>query len=108
MVDQIGDSSISPQDREIYKQDFGRAVDLFQQSLEAYEKSQLQPQKAKYKDVMDKCLQVIHETIQQAIKKESQKQLNQFDQDYQNFIANDNPQTYQQLNNDLDSFKKSS
>ena len=37
MVDQIGDSSISPQDREVYKQDFGRAVDLFQQSLEAYE-----------------------------------------------------------------------
>lgn len=108
MTDQIGDSSISPKDREIYKQDFNEAVNLFQQSLAAYEKSQIQAQKDKFKDVMDKCQQVIHETIRSAIKKESAKQLQQFDKDYQNFIANDNPQTYQQLNTDLETFKKTS
>lgn len=107
MTEQIGDSSISPRDREIYKQDFNEAVTLFQQSLAAYEKSQIQAQKDKFKDVMDKCQQVIHETIQSALKKESAKQLQQFDKDYQNFITNDNSQTYAQLNNDLESFKKS-
>lgn len=106
MVDQIsGDTPITPHDKELYKQDFNRAVNLFQQSLAAYEKSQSDPQKAKFKDVMDKCLTVIHETIKEAVRVEAQKQLNQVDKDYQNFIASDNPKTYDQLNKDLDSLK---
>ena len=72
MVEGIGDSSISPQDREIYKQQFGQAVDLFQQSLVAYEKSSLQPQKDELKKVMDQALMIIHETIKEAISQEAQ------------------------------------
>src|SRR3569832_385027 len=106
MVDQVGGNApITPHDKEVYKQDFNRAVDLFQQSLVAYEKSQSAPQKAKFKDVMDKCLNVIHETIKEAIRVEAQKQLKTVEKDYQNFIDNDNPTTYQQLNKDLDSLK---
>lgn len=108
MVDPIGGNTpITPQDKEIYKKDFNRAVDLFQQSLDAYEKSQSDPQKAKYKDVMDKCLVVIRETIKEASRQEVEKQLKQVNKDYSNFIANDNPTTYQQLSKDLDSLKNS-
>jgi hypothetical protein len=106
MVDKIGDGSISPQNQEIYKKDFDRAVNLFQQSLTGYQQSTEPHQKDKFKDVMDKCLVVIHETIKETLKKEAAKQLNKVDQDYQNFIANDNPKTLQQLNKDLDSLKK--
>ncbi len=100
MIDKIGDGS-SPQ--EIYKKDFDRAVNLFQQSLAGYQQSTEPHQKEKFKDVMDKCLVIIHETIQSA--KGTQKPLSKVDQDYQNFIANDNPKTLEQLNKDLDTLK---
>lgn len=100
MVDKIGDSS---QNQEIYRKDFDRAVNLFQQSLAGYQQSTEPHQKDKFKDVMDKCLVIIHETIRAA--KATQKQLNKMDQDYQNYIAKGSPQTLQQLNKDLDSLK---
>ncbi len=104
MVDRIGEGSTPPEnDKEIYKKDFDRAVNLFQQSLAGYEQSAEPHQKEKFKDVMDKCLVIIHETIQSA--KGTQKPLKQVDQDYQSFIANDNPKTLEQLNKDLDSLK---
>jgi hypothetical protein len=100
MVDKIGEGS-APQ--EIYKKDFDRAVNLFQQSLAGYEKSTIPQQKEKYKDVMDKCLVIIHETIQTA--KGTQKPFIKVDQDYQEFIANGNPKALEQLNKDIDSLK---
>jgi hypothetical protein len=107
MVDSIdGGGSISPHDKSLYKQDFSKAVDLFQQSLQAYEQSKIPAQKEEYKDVMDKCLQVIKETAREAIRQEAQKQVNQMNKDYQNFISNDTPATYKQLNNDLNALKK--
>ncbi len=101
MVDRIGDGS-TPQ--EIYKKDFDRAVNLFQQSLSGYQQSTIPEQKEKFKDVMDKCLVIIHETIRAA--KGSEKPFVKVDQDYQSFIANDNPKTLEQLNKDIDSLKK--
>jgi len=71
MVDKIGEGS-TPQ--EIYKKDFDRAVNLFQQSLAGYQKSTEPHQKGKFKDVMDKCLVIIHETIN--LRKGTQKPLN--------------------------------
>ena len=106
MVDKIGDSSI-PQNQEIYKKDFDRAVNLFQQSLSGYQQSTEPHQKEKFRDVMDKCIVVIQETIKEALRKEAQKQFNQVDQDYKNYIANENPKTFEQLNKDLDSLKNS-
>ena len=104
MVDKIGEGSTPPENyKEIYKKDFDRAVNLFQQSLAGYEQSAEPHQKEKFKDVMDKCLVIIHETIQSA--KGTQKPLKKVDQDYQTFIANDNPKTLEQLNKDLDSLK---
>jgi hypothetical protein len=100
MVDKIGEGS-TPQ--EIYKKDFDRAVNLFQQSLSGYQQSTIPEQKEKFKDVMDKCLVIIHETIQAA--KGTQKPLEKVDQDYQTYISTDNPNTLEQLNKDLDSLK---
>lgn len=106
MVDKIGDSS-TPQNQEIYKKDFNRAVNLFQQSLSGYQQSTEPHQKEKFRDVMDKCIVVMQETIKEALRKEAQKQFNQVDQDYKNYIANENPKTFEQLNKDLDSLKNS-
>ena len=100
MVDRIGEG---PSPQEMYKKDFDRAVNLFQQSLAGYQQSTEPHQKEKFKDVMDKCLVIIHETIQAA--KGTQKPLNKVDQDYQSFIANDNPKTLEQLNKDIDSLQ---
>ena len=102
MVGRIDDSTPSDQ---VYKKDLDRAVSLFQKSLSGYEQSTEPHQKDKFKDVMDKCLVIIHETLKEVLKKEAQKPLNKVYQDYQKFIADDNPKTLEQLNKDLDSLK---
>jgi hypothetical protein len=98
MVDKIGEG---PTPQESYKKNFDRAVKLFQRSLDGYQQSEIPAQKEKFKDVMDKCLVIIHETIRFA--KGSEKPFVKVDQDYQNYIANENPKTLEQLSKDLDS-----
>jgi hypothetical protein len=100
MVDKIGEGS-TPQ--QIYKKDYDRAVNLFQQSLAGYQQSTEPHQKEKFKDVMDKCLVIIHETIKAA--KGTQAPLKKVDQDYQNYIADGNSKTLEQLNKDIDTLK---
>jgi len=100
MVDKI-EGAPSPQ--ESYRNSYDRAVNLFQQSLAAYEKSTEPHQKEKFKDVMDKCLVIIHETIRSV--KGTEQPLKKVDQDYENFIANDNPKTLGQLQKGIDSLK---
>ncbi len=107
MVDGIqGGGEISPQDKVLYRQEFDRAVNLFQQSLTAYEQSQIQAQKEEFKDVMNKALQVIHQTIRQAVDQRVEGREKELDQDYQKFLAQDTPENARQLNNDLNDLKK--
>lgn len=106
MTDIQGDKPISPQTREIYRQDCERGVNLFQQSLEAYQSSQIDAQKEAYKDVMEKALQVIHETASQFLTQEKQKEELNLEKDYQNYIANPTPENLKTLNQDLQHFKK--
>jgi molecular chaperone DnaK (HSP70) len=96
----------SPQDKVLYKQEFEKAVNLFQKSLSAYDKSQMQQQKDEFKNVMKKALQVIHQTIQQVASREvAQKKQAQLDHDYQSFLKSDSPKNIEQLNKDLNDLK---
>ncbi len=96
----------SPQMREVYKQECVRGVELFQKSLQEYQKSQIPAQKEEYKDVMDKALHIIQETAAQCLGPEMQKEEGTLQQDYDKFIANPSPQNLKTLNNDLEHFKR--
>lgn len=107
MVDNIqGGGSISPESKALYKQEYERAVNLFQQSLTGYQKSDEPHQKAKFQDVMNRALQIMHETIKEALGQGAQKQQAKLDQDYQNFLTNSNPNTAATLNQDIENLKK--
>lgn len=107
MLDPIqGGGEVSPQDRALYRQEFERAVNLFQESLTAYEQSQIPAQKDEFKKVMDKALVVIHQTIREAVKSRPDGKEKQLDQDYQNFLAHDTPETVHQLTTDLNELKR--
>jgi hypothetical protein len=108
MVDPIqGGGEVSPQDRALYRQEFERAVNLFQESLAAYQQSEIPMQKEEFKKVMDKTLLVIHQTIREAVKSRAEGKEKQLDQDYQNFLAQDTSQNVERLNHDLNDLKLS-
>ena len=92
----------SPQDKALYKQEFDKAVHLFQKSLSAYEQSQIQGQKDAFKDVMKKALEVIHQTLPQVInQKLAEQKEHKLTQDYNQFLSNDSPKNVQKLLADL-------
>jgi len=102
-----GANSIPPDLRTIYKHDFERSVDLFQSSLQEYEKAKEFNKKKKFKDVMDKALQIMNETASACLSKKSITEKDQLQKDYQNFLQHDTPNTLKRLNDDLDQLKKS-
>ena len=100
-----GGGDLSPQDRVLYRQEFERAVNLFQQSLTAYEQSQMQSQKDEFKNVMAKTLEVIRQTIRQAVSQRPDQKEEGLATDYQKFLASDTPENVQRLNDDLNDLK---
>ena len=106
MADIQGNQPINPQMKELYKQECTRGVELFQRSLQEYQKSQIPAQKEEFRDVMDKALQIIKETASQCLGKEMQKESITLQKDYNQFIANPSDTNLNRLNNDLEHFKK--
>jgi uracil DNA glycosylase len=95
------------QNREAYQQECAQGVHLFKETLTAYQTSQIPEQKIKYQDVMEKALQIIHETATRCLSQELQKEESTLEQDYKNYIASPTPENLSKLNQDLDHFQKS-
>ena len=104
MTDPIG--NVPPQDRALYKQDFAKSVDLFKQSLDAYGTSQIPEQKAKYKDVMDRTLQIMNETAKLCLSKGAQNQEKTLATDYQNYMSHESPDGLKKLNTDIEKLEE--
>ena len=97
---------IPPQWRDAYQKDFARSVDLFQKSLDEYYKTDDVNKKAKFKDVMDKALQIMNETARGFISKGVEEQKEQLEKDYQSFNDHESPTDQQKLNKDIDRLKR--
>jgi hypothetical protein len=108
MVDPVsGDGNISPQLQQVYKQEFMEGANLFQQSLQQYQNSNIPAQKEAFKDVMQKAMNVMNETAQLCLSKEAQKKEMKLNQDFQAFQSNDTEGNAAQLNKSINSLKRS-
>ncbi len=105
MTDKIEGGGIPPDLRATYKQDFARGFDLFQKSLTEYKNADEINKKAKFKDVMDKTLQVMNEVARAALSDKGQLQEKELEKDYQNLIANESEQNYNKLKEDINNLK---
>lgn len=103
-----GSGDLTPQDRVQYRQEFERAVNLFQESLTAYQQSQIPAQKEEFKKVMAKTLEVIHQTIRQVIVERPEQKEKELSSDYQQFLGSDNSKNIAKLSSDLDDLKRAS
>jgi len=92
--------------RATYKQECAQGVNLFQQTLDAYQKSQIPAQQKEYRDVMEKALQIIHETATRCLSAELQKEEVNLEQDYKKYISSPTPENLNKLNDDLNHFQK--
>lgn len=105
MADPIDHENISPKLQETYRNEFARGVKLFQDSLVEYEKSQNEPQKEKFKDVMNKALNIMNESARGFLSTRGKEDQKTLETDYQNFLSKDTPENYQKLNADIENIK---
>lgn len=91
---------------EIYRQECSRGVELFQKSLTAYQSAEGSLQRDAFKDVMDKALKVIQETVPQCLNEHLKKQEKRLEADYQNYLAAQTPENLNRVSKDLSSLKQ--
>lgn len=99
MVD-VGGTGPIP-DKELYRQEFNRGLNLFDKSLQAYKKCDESHKKAKFKDVMDKSLVVMNESASKDIK----DQVAQLQKDYDEYTQKETPGGLKKLNDDVESLR---
>ena len=95
-------SKVPPELQRTYREEFQRGVKLFKDSLAEYEKTTDVNKKAKFKEVMDKSLDAMNKAARGFLKGQNKEFAAQLKTDYQNFLHNDTPATYQKLNQDID------
>ena len=98
---------IGPHDKQMYAQEYKQGADLFQKALEQYGKSESLFQKAEFKHVMDRAMQVLNDSAHGLMKQELEKQNQKISKDYENFQKNPDQNAINQLKDDLDQAKKS-
>lgn len=99
-------SSIPPDLKATYKNEFQRGMRLFQQSLQEYQGTEDGPKKDAFKQVMDEAMQVMSETAKLGLSKAAQKAESAVENDYQAYSSDDSADNLQKLQGDLDKLKK--
>lgn len=107
MVNPSSGDSIPPDVKQVYKQEFLEGANLFQQSLEQYQNSNIPAQKEAFKDVMQKAMQVMNETARLCLSKEAQKKEANVNVEFQKFQSSDSPQNIMDLSKSINSLKRS-
>ncbi|MCH9630738.1 MAG: hypothetical protein S4CHLAM37_07420 [Chlamydiia bacterium] len=98
-----GDDSKVP----TYKQEFQEGVDLFDKSFHEYMNTKEPHKKAKFKDVMDKALDVMNKSAQQCLSEEQQKLNDEVHKDYEAYLKSPNKESTEKLEKDVGDLKKS-
>lgn len=107
MSDVSGAGPVDPGKHKTYAQEYKQGADLFQRALDQYEKSDNPNQKAQFKDVMDKALNILNESAHGMMRKEVEKQNEQIRHDYETFQKSPkDPDAIKKLNQDLNDAKK--
>ena len=111
MVDRVpGENSgvgpVSPQDKKAYELEFKQGLSLFQRALDDYSHSENMFQKAEFKEVMEKAMQVLKETASALQKKDLLEQTGKLEKDFGVFEEQESPATMAQLQQDLSSTQK--
>ena len=108
MSDVSGAGPLGPREKKMYEQEYKHSADLFKRALDQYTKSDNPYQKAEFKDVMDKAMNVLNETASELMRKELKAQNDAISKDYATFQKYpEDPDTLDKLNKDLDKAKKS-
>jgi molecular chaperone DnaK (HSP70) len=88
-----------------YREEFQHGMDLFERSLQAYSQSNMENQKAKFKEVMAKASHIMSETAPEYLKPEDQQQLAKLQEDFKAFSKNSSSEMMKKLQNDINNLK---
>ncbi len=101
-------SAPSPDDKEIYRHEFLQGLDLFKRALDQYEKTDLQPKKDRFKEVMNEALNVLNQTASVVCRgKAAMHKEEVLAKDYKSFAKDDSPENFQKLQADIQKLRDS-
>ncbi|MBS3904352.1 MAG: hypothetical protein KGZ39_03395 [Simkania sp.] len=102
----FGSGPISPQNRQLYEQDYKRGVDLFQRALGEYAKAEEPHKKEAFKQVMDNALHCLNESARGLKRQDLLQQTSKIEHDYQAYQSHAEDPEKTQLTSDLDQANK--
>ena len=104
-----GPDGVTPEQRKVYKQDCLKSAQLFKEALEKHHDSKEVPQKEAFEKVMNDALKVMNQTAKWGCRdhKLEEKKEKDLNQDYQKYLEDDNDKNYQNLQKDIQEFKRS-
>lgn len=104
----IDASSLNPDEKKMYEQEYRHSAGLFQKALTQYRKAENPYQQAQFKDVMDRAIEILNEAARGLMRQELQRQNEAISKDYATFQKHPtDPDTVNKLNHDLEMAKKS-
>ncbi|NBV29604.1 hypothetical protein EBS02_11450 [bacterium] len=99
----VGDNNPVPS----YKDEFKKGLELFEESFQAYQQSNIANQKLAFQDVMGKATHIMDETSDQCLSASGKKNLSKLKSDYDQFLKNPNSEIMKAIQSDLNNLKSS-
>jgi len=88
-----------------YRDEFKQSINLFEQSLQEYQKADGANVQQKFKEVMDKTALIMNEAAPQFLSSAGKEHLQQLQVDFKSFSQHPSSDLMQKLQNDINSLK---
>lgn len=102
----IGEGGLDRKNIDMYRQEFTEGLDLFKKSLNGFANADEEHKKAKFKDVMDKTLNVLKETVKASLSQEAQRKENVLEKDYLELVSKESKENYAKVEHDIENLKR--
>jgi hypothetical protein len=102
----VGEGPFGKSPIDLYKQDFQEGIDLFKKSLNGYANADEEHKKAKFKEVMDKTLDALRDTVKASLSQAAQRKEQVLEQDYMQLMSKETDENYKKVQHDIQNLEK--
>jgi len=105
MTEIFDSGSLPPKELDAYKTDFARGSKILKEASQEYYKTTEEHKKKQLEKSMKETITAMNEILNNVLHEKGKTLEDNISKDYQNFIANANPDTMKHLNKDVDDAK---
>ncbi len=96
----------SPEELEVYKQDFARGYKVIKEASEEYYTTTEEHKKAQLQKSMGEAIKAMNEILNNVLHEKGEKYEKKISADYKNFIKDTTPKNMERLHSDIEDIEK--